>query len=88
MASIGNLLVRVQLMPDPRPHSLCQEWINPPPPWALPLAFLGLACAAVCCVAPQANGHAIVTTGMLFGGLATVAWECVAIGREMWRESR
>jgi hypothetical protein len=88
MASIENLVFRVQLMPEPRPDSLRQEWIGPPPHWALPLAFLGLACFAVCCVAPEANGHAIFTTGMLFGGLATVAWECVAIGLKMWRESR
>ena len=75
MASIENAVIRVVPLPGPQPHSLCQEWIGPPMWWARPLAFLGLACVAVCCLAPGANGHAIISTGMLFGGLATVVLE-------------
>ena len=83
MASIGNMVIRVFPIPGPSPYSLCQEWIGPPAWWARPAAFVGLACAAVAGTNQNADGQTIVFAGMLFGGLATVALECVAISREI-----
>ena len=88
MASIGNMVIRVFPIPGPSPYSLCQEWIGPPAWWARPLALNGLACFAVCCVAPEANGHAILMTGILFGSFSGVVWTVAEIACLLWRESR
>jgi len=88
MASIENLVFRVQLMPEPRPDSLRQEWIGPPTWWARVAAFVGLACAAVASARPNADGQTIVFAGLLIGGLATIAWEIVASISHIMRQIR
>lgn len=70
------------------PYTLCHTDRGSTRWWALPLALVGLACTAVAGARPNTDGQTIVFAGMLFGGLATVAWACVAQAFEIWRESR